>query len=113
MFNKIEIVRGTTNTINIDVLDSNGNPYTLKDGEKLIFGVKRKVADADEIIVKTASVTEDGSYVVKLVPDDTCNLPCDKYVFDVGLQSDDAFYNVIESSPFVICGNVTKWGCAD
>ena len=113
MFNKIEIVRGTTNTIAIDVLDANGAPYALKDGEKLIFGVKRKVTDKDELIVRIASAADDGSYVVKIEPIDTVNLPCDKYVFDVGLQSGDAFYNVIESSPFVICGNVTKWGCAD
>ena len=113
MWNKIEIVRGTTVIIQIDVLDAEGNPYELQDGEKLIFGVKRKTADSADIIVKTASVSQDGAYTVTLIPEDTCELPCDKYVYDVGLQSGNDFYNVIESSPFVICGNVTKWGCAD
>ena len=113
MWNKIEIVRGTTVIIQIDVLDAEGNPYTLQTGEKLIFGVKRKVADAEEIIVKTASVSEDGGYIVTLVPEDTLELPCDKYVYDVGLESGNDFYNVIEASPFVVCGNVTKRGCAD
>jgi len=113
MWDKIEIVRGTTNMIHIDVLDANGNPYTLQDGEKLIFGVKRNVTDADELIVKTASVAEGGGYVVNLAPDDTDDLTVGKYVYDVGLQSGDCFYNVIKANSFVIAGNVTKWGCAE
>lgn len=113
MGDKIEIVRGTTNMIHIDVLDANGNPYTLQSGEKLIFGVKRNVTDEDEILVKTASVAEDGGYVVNIAPNDTEDLKCGKYVYDVGLQSGDCFYNVIKATSFVIAGNVTKWGCAE
>lgn len=34
----IEIIRGTTNTFNIEVKDTDGAAYTLASGEKLVFG---------------------------------------------------------------------------
>ena len=45
--NALSVVRGTTNTIRIDVTDSNGTPYALGIGEVLRFGVKRNAASSD------------------------------------------------------------------
>lgn len=114
MVNKVTIVRGTTNVLNITVNDENGAVYTLADGEKIVFGVKCDHDEADFTLLKTASFVEDeGVYAVTLTPDDTAGLTCGDYVYDVALQSGANFFNVIEPSPFIIEPNVTTRGCAD
>lgn len=110
MTTKIEIVRGTTNIFPITVTDSDGIPYTLADGEKLLFGVKREPSDEEYLILKTITAATDGAYVAEIVPDDTSGLEYGRYVYDVGLESGENYYNVIETSPFVVKPNVTKWG---
>lgn len=112
MLTKIEIVRGTTNTFNIGILDAEGKPYTLAGAEKLIFGVKCNPLEPETVILKVAEADNVGGYIVTLNPEDTIDLKCDKYFYDVGLESGDAFYNVIEPSPFVILPNITKRGDA-
>lgn len=113
MSNKVEIVRGTTNTFQIAVYDADGRAYTLGVGEKIVFGIKEKATDTDLIFVKTASLLSAGNYLVTMDPADTEDLDCGKYVYDVALQSGEDFYNIIEANPFVIEPNVTSWGCAD
>jgi hypothetical protein len=108
---KIEIVRGTTNTIQIDVLDALGHPYTIANGETVVFGVKCKAEDEDLLLVKAAFVEDDGVYHVKLYPEDTAGLECSRYVYDVGLQSGENFYNIIDANPFIIRHEITKRGC--
>lgn len=107
---KIEIIRGTTNAFNITVLDANDNPYILADGEELLFGVKKKHEDESHVILKAITSGENGVYIVELEPEDTVNLDIGNYVFDVNLETGEDFYNVIESSPFFIKANVTRWG---
>lgn len=108
----IEIVRGTTNTLEINVTDANGVAYTTAAGEKIVFGVKKKPGDTELLIVKTASFVTVGTYLVTLDPDDTANLAYGRYMYDVGLQSGNAFYNIVEPSYFVVTDNVTSRGCA-
>ncbi len=113
MKNDIEIVRGTTNTFQIVVTDSLGQPYELKSGEKLLFGVKKSHNDESYIFVKVVTDGIIGVYNVTIDPCDTVDLTCDKYLYDVAIQSGTAFYNVIEASNFILNKNVTKWGCAE
>lgn len=110
MVQKVEIVRGTSNTLSIAVTDANGNPYTIVNGETVIFGVKKKVTDEELLIKKAAFVEDSGVYTIRLYPEDTKNMPCGAYCYDVGLQSGENFYNIIETSPFVIHHEITKWG---
>lgn len=113
MANKIEIVRGTTNTFQIEVRDAKGVLYTIVAGEKIIFGVKANPNDDECIFSKVASYQTVGSYLATIAPADTANLKSGKYFYDVSLQSGNNFYNIIEPTPFIIQPNVTKWGCAD
>lgn len=114
MVNKVKIVRGTTNVLNITINDETGAVYTLADGEKIVFGVKCDHDDAEFTLLKTASfVADEGVYAVTLTPEDTADLTCGDYVYDVALQSGGNFFNVIEPSPFIIEPNVTTRGCAD
>lgn len=113
MLNKIEIIRGTTNTFDLSVFDASGNVYTMEEYEKIIFGVKRKTSDTDLVIMKLAKMTNPGIYEITLSPEDTSALECGKYVYDVSLESRSNFYNVIEPNPFIIAPNVTEKGDGD
>lgn len=111
MVQKIEIVRCTSNVLQINVTDANGAAYTLGDGEAVVFGVKKEAADTDLLIVKTAASVGDGVFMVALHPDDTENLPAGRYWYDVGVEKGADYFNVIELSPFVLVQNVTCRGC--
>lgn len=107
MGNSIQIIRGTTNTFGITITDANGDPYTLQEGEALLFGVKKRAKDEDYTFKKNAVAGENGAYSVKVEPSDTEGLDFGRYFYDVGLQSGTDFFNVIPCSPFDICENIT------
>ena len=107
----LSIIRGTTQTISIAVMNEDGSAYTLADGETLRFGVKRKPEDDDSLCLVKKSLTSDnldnGLYILTLLPSDTKDLPFGNYYYDVGLQSGNNYYNVIECSDFIIAYNIT------
>ena len=110
MSQRIEIVRGTTKTLAITVTDSNNDIYTLEDGEKVVFGVKRKPEDSRPVILKTPTSGENGVYAMTITPADTEELPFGKYFFDVGILSGSNYHNIIKPRPFMILPNATKRG---
>lgn len=112
MAQKIEIVRGTTNTFQISINDANGAPYNLQSNEKVVFGIKKDLDDVEPLIIKTAEVLYEGMYSVQLSPEDTVDLDCGRYHYDVGVDNGTDFFNVIEPNLFVIVPNVTHRGCA-
>lgn len=103
----LSVVRGTTNTIRIDVTDANGTPYALGTGEVLRFGVKQDASSTGYLIRKDIT-SGTGSYLVTLMPEDTIGLAVSQYLFDVGLQSGDNYYNIIPATTFDIQANITK-----
>ena len=112
MIIKVSIVRGTTDVLDIVVNDENGSVYEIADGEKIILGVKCDTDDADFILLKTAQFLPDkGAYEVRFEPEDTADLGCREYVYDVALQSGNNFFNIVEASPFIVKPNVTRKGC--
>lgn len=113
MTQKIEIIRGTSNTMRLTVEDSGGNLYNLGSNEKIVFGVKQRPEDPGRVITKTASILGEGLFEVCLCPEDTGGLAPGKYVYDVGLDNGTDFFNVIEYSPFILIPNVTEKGCAN
>lgn len=111
---KVEIVRGTTNTFHITVYDYTGMPYTLGDGESVVFGIKKNPEqETTPIFTKVAESIGEGVFSVKLCPEDTTALRCGKYYYDAGLDDGTDFYNIIEPSPFWLVANVTHRGCAN
>lgn len=107
MSQPIEMVRGTTNTIRVTVSDEGGNPYRLKSGEKLIFGVKPNI-NHPECCIKKIVTGGTGEFSFKLTPEDTESLTCRSMCYDVGLQSGTDYFSVIPCSPFVLTHNVTR-----
>lgn len=112
MAQKIRVVRGTTNAFSLLVTDDEGSAYELETGELFRFGVKRRAEDAEYIIEKeitSADAGVDGEYAFEIERGDTINLPFGTYYYDIGLQTDQDYYNVIPASPFEVAKNITKW----
>lgn len=110
MKQNISIVRGTTNVFQIAVQDTSGSPYLLSEGEILIFGVKTKPGEEEYTIVKmlTSDNLLNDTYLVRINPEDTENLSCGRYCYDVGLQRGNDYYMVLPCSDFTIEHNITE-----
>ena len=107
----INIIRGTTNAFGVRIESSDGEPYMLQSGEKIIFGVKLNTENSDYDIVKTVTVADytDGAYNINLAPEDTAGLNFGRYYYDVGVQTADGdYYMIIPCSEFNVLENVTE-----
>lgn len=111
----ISIVRGTTLDLQVSIRNKDGSPYSLGEGEILRFGVSKHAGDKTYLFTKemTASDAEEESYIFTINPADTANLEFGCYAYDVGLQSGNDYYNVIECSDFRVAHNVTRWADGD
>lgn len=108
----VEIIRGTTNTLEVVVTDADGNLYTPGADEVIIFGVKKRPEHEECVLMKKIRGSEcaEGICTIELSPADTARLPFGKYIYDVGLRSGDDYHNIIPPSAFHIEANVTEWG---
>ena len=113
MDNEIEVVRGTTFNLTVEITVEGGGAYVPRDGDFAIFGVKRINKGDALVIKKKCRVQPDGTAFFTLKPEDTICLCCEKYTYDVGLQTGDDFYPVIPESVFRITKNVTYKGCVE
>lgn len=106
----ITMIRGTTVSFGLVITDEDGNEYTLESGEMLRFGIKTTPSDSEYILTKDFNAQdEDGNYTFGLDPADTASLGFGSYWYDIGLQSGNAYYNIIPASQFNITYNVTGW----
>ena len=111
---EIEIIRGTTNNLIINIVsETTGENYEPTPGDRVVFALKRQMTDVAYALVKREIVVNDGTAVITLCPEDTISLYCDKYYYDVALESGDNFYNVIPPTPFYIKNNITAKGCSN
>ena len=90
--NDIYMTRGNTATINI-TLTEDGEPYTMREGDKLILSVKRRYPFNDMILEK---ITTTGSFEFAVI--DTYELAFGVYDYDI------TFYGVDGSVDTVIIG---------
>lgn len=111
MNDEIKIIRGTTNIFDLVIFDNSEQAYELKDGDKIVFGVKKNPESANYDIKKiiTAKVSNVGNITIKLSPEDTQKLPFGRYYFDVGLQTSEGnYYMVIPFSTFIVGKAITQ-----
>ena len=107
----LAIIRGTTERFAITIRDEDDVLYTMGEYEAMKFGVKADPEDTEyliQITIPTGSENEDGAYEFTITPDQTENLELGHYYYDIGLQSGDNYYNVVECSNFVLKPNITK-----
>ena len=86
----------------------------LADGEKFVFGVKKRATDTNYVIKR--DITSErlsparDKYVVSFSATET-NIPAGRYVYDVLYKNASGkFYKVIGLSPLVVEESVTKSG---
>lgn len=111
MIQEINIPRGTTMCLGIEIKNEDGTAYTPANGDVLRFGVKLDPTEATYVISKTGTYDSSaGYYTVDLSPEDTASLAMDeRYWYDAGLQTADGdYYMVVEASPFNVHRAITK-----
>lgn len=104
----LAIIRGDTVHLDVHVSDANGEPWVLKDGEKLIFGVK-VTPSCREYRLKKYIESGASPFRITLAPADTAGLSLGGYHYDIGLQSGRNYFRVVPTSPFKLCSDITKW----
>ena len=107
---EIEMVRGTTSTQQI-VLMENNQPYLLSDGEYVRFGVKEAGYNTRFLINKKFTKKDQdkatGAIEFKIMPNETIKWPVKTYKYDIGLQSGSDYFIIIPESDFVLQQNIT------
>ena len=113
MKHDITITRARTRVLKVYIYDASGNPYVLGSDEKLIFGVKKSLTDSNYVIKKIVTYVDydenSHSYSFAIYPSDTTGMNFGvSYFYDVGLQNGTNYFTVIETSRFILEGNVTE-----
>ena len=107
----ISLVRGDTLALSISsIRNSDGTEYTLKETDIVYLDVKKYTTDKTAVFRKSVTAAEyvDGALPITILPEDTVDLPCGDYYFDVRLfMDDDNIYTIIPMSKFRIVQNVT------
>lgn len=101
----IYITRGDSASMEVSVTQADSTDYTLQNGDKLTFSVKRSVRDEEALISKT--ITSGSCF--DFTPEDTAGLVFGEYRYDLQLKTKDGkVFTIIEPSGFVVCSEVTE-----
>lgn len=99
--NRIELTRGDSLDIRIDLADEDGEPYELREGDELTLTVKRDTSSPRALITKHGQD-------VTFAPADTEGLDYGTYWYDVQLTSADGrVCTVVRPSEFRVLEEVT------
>lgn len=106
----LSVAQGTTEDFEIEIEDeSTGKKYVPTASTKVVFGVKRNWYDSDLVISKELEYqSSSNSYTLRILPDDTENLSCGRYYYDISLsEGEDYFVQIFPTSVFMISPSVT------
>ena len=108
---EIALVRGDTLKLTLtDIRLSDGTEYVLSDTDIVYLDVKKYATDKTAVFSKSVTAAEyvDGALPITISPEDTVDLSCGDYCYDVRLyMDDDNIYTIIPMSKFRIVQNVT------
>lgn len=109
MSNDLRVPRGRTLSLTVGVTDSDGNNYTLKSDERLIFGVKPNTESTEYTIRKELASADsvDGGYLLTLSAVEL-DIQAMNYKYDVALKTADGLYSVIACSEFKVVESVVN-----
>lgn len=97
--NNIYMTRGDTVSLKIDLVDYDGEPYYLVDGDEAIFRVKKSACDKELLIEKYLESDDEGQLYLLIEPADTEYLKFGIYVYEVELiTANDDHFTVIDNA---------------
>lgn len=97
--NKITLTQGNSGTLKIKVRDARNKPLVLTAADTAVLTVKRDINDLEPALC--VPMDKDGQFVFR--PEDTANLACGKYTYDVKVTlASGNVYNVIAPAQFVL-----------
>ena len=103
----LRIVRGASQLIEIRVCSPDGGPYELLEGDVIRFGVKFDENRGDYLLKKETTQLTGGITRIALEPEDTKDLECGMYKFDIGLQTGEQYLTVVPYSDFIVLPSIT------
>lgn len=103
----INMSRGDTISLDVNIVDADGNDYELKEDEELYFSVKAKSTDKNYAIPPKKL---DGK-TLHLASEDTYDLDFGNYLYDIQLRKADGRCNtIIKPTQLVIEEVITAFG---
>lgn len=105
--NNITMNRSDSVFITVTIRDQQGNPYELRDGDKLFFAAKKKATDTDYAIAPKELIGN----VLEITTADTEFLSFGTYSYDVILMDSKGYIStVISPSSLIITDSMTSIG---
>ena len=99
------MIKGDTAYLKVEIHQENGNIYELQKGDTLTFSMKKNLRDETYTLQKITD--KDGAFVLQA--EDTENLICGKYYYDVQLNTaNNEVFTVVETSEFYLKEGVTE-----
>lgn len=99
------MIKGDTAYLKVEIHQENGNIYELQEGDTLTFSMKKNLRDETYTLQKITD--KDGAFVLQA--EDTQNLTCGKYYYDVQLNTaNNEVFTVVETSEFYLKEGVTE-----
>lgn len=100
----IELTRGDTARFSVDINDDEGQVYTMRSDDELVFTVKDDIDDIEPVIQKIVT----GDNTIHIKPEDTSELDFGSYIYDVELRMENGdVYTIIEKNTFKLREEVT------
>lgn len=100
----LTMIRGESEPITIRAkLKSDGTAMPFVTGDVVYFTVKESINEKETVIRKEITTFVDGEAIDEIIPQDTYNLECKKYVYDVRMKSASGKVStIIKKSSFTI-----------
>lgn len=98
---RISMIRGDTGIFDVELINADGTPYELADGDTLTFTVKKSPNDRTPLLIKHGKR-------IKIDPADTGNLSFGRYVYDIQLTFQNGYVDtVVPMNQFNLLQEVT------
>ena len=106
--NKIYLTKGDSATLHFNITTLNGQPYSLKEGDKVVFTLAMREQEKDNYIIQKDIDMSTHSLIIK--PSETKGMDSEtEYVYDVQLSTGNGdIYTIIPCSPFIITCEVNS-----
>lgn len=106
--NAISMIRGDTETITIGKTDIDGLSVPFENGDIIYFTVKKSIHDSVKILQKVIDTFDNGKVIIKIDHDDTKDIECGTYMYDVQLNDKNGgVTTIVKPSRFYIKGEIT------